>query len=407
MRGHGWPGRRRTVLCALLGGVVLCAPAAAQASIAVDDVQVTEGDAAVTATFTLTRRAPLLAGATSVAFETVGATALAPGDFVVQSGSRTFASALLGATQTQQVAVTVVGDRLDEPEESFRLVLAGPEVVDGEGIATIVDDDPPPAVGASDAAAATEGGTASFAITLAAPSGRDVSVAFATANGSATAGQDYAATSGRLTIPAGATAATVPVALLQDAADEPAETFELRLSAPGAATLGRAAATGTVLDDDPGPAQASPPGGSGQQRPAAPPPTSGSSPPASDAAPRLGIGSPRLRRPATALVTISCPPEAGRCNGRVTLFSRPSARSRIKALRHERRLGRRTFALDGGRTTTLEIALARRDRRLLQRVGRMAVRAVAVTRDGAGRTGVRRVTGTLLRRTAHSSPSRR
>jgi hypothetical protein len=395
------------VLGALLGGVlVLVAPAAAQASIGVDDVRVTEGDGGVTATFTITRTAPLLARGATVAFETVDATARAPADYVATSGTLDFAGALLGATQTQQVAVAIAGDRLDEPNESFRLILAGPEVADGEGIGTIVDDDPQPALGVADAAAATEGGAASFVVALSAPSGRDVSVSFATVNGSAIAGQDYTARSGRLTIPAGDTATTVSVALLDDTADEPAESFGLRLSAPGAVTLGRAAATATILDNDPPPAQTAPSGAPSQPAPAAPP-ASGSSPRPADAAPRLGLGSPRLRRPATALVTIACPQEAGSCSGRLTLFSRASKRSRITELRRERRLGDRQFALDGGRTQTLEITLRRRDRSLLARVGRMRVRAFAVTQDAAGRTGVRTVNGTLLRRTAHSSPSPR
>jgi hypothetical protein len=395
------------VLCALLGGVlVLVAPAVAQAAIGVDDVKVTEGDGGVTATFTITRTAPLLARTTTVAFETVDATAHAPADYLATSGTLSFPGALLGATQTQQVAVPLAGDRLDEPNESFRLMLAGPEVADGEGIGTIVDDDPQPAVGVADAAPATEGGAASFVVALSAPSGRDVSVSFATVNGSAIAGQDYTARSGRLTISAGGTAAAVPVALLDDTADEPTETFGLRLSAPGAATLAGGAATATILDNDPPSAQTSPSGGPGQP-PLAAPPSTGSSPPPGAAAPRLGLGSPRLRRPATALVTIACPQEAGSCSGRLTLFSRASKRSRIKELRRERRLGERRFTLDGGRTQTLEIRLRRRDSSLLARAGRMRVRAFAVTRDAAGRTGVRTVNGTLLRRTAHSSPSPR
>ena len=404
MRGQGWRCRQRSVVSTPLVCVLaLVAPAAAQASIGVDDVKVAEGDGGAVATFTLTRSAPLLGGAVTVAFATADATAHAPADYEAASGTRTFPGALLGGTQTQQVAVPIAGDRLDEPNESFRLVVSGPEVVDGEGVGTIVDDDPQPAVGAADAAAATEGGTASFAVSLSAPSGRDVSVAFATADGSATAGQDYTARSGRVTIPAGSTSATVPVALLDDGADEPSESFELRLSAPAAASLGRAAATATILDNDEPPAQASPAGGS--QQPARPPgaPTGGSSTPPSATAPRLGLASPRLRLPATALVTISCPLEAGSCSGSLTLFTRAMQRSKIKALRRERRLGRRTFTLAGGRTRTLEIKLGRRDRSLLQRAGRMPVRAFAVTRDSAGRNGVRSVNGTLLRRTEHSS----
>jgi hypothetical protein len=394
------------LLVGVLGGA---APAAAQASIGVDDVRVTEGDGGATATFTLVRSAPLLAFETTVSYRTVDATATAPADYADTSGSHTFPGALLGGTQIQHVVVPIAGDRLDEPDESFRLVLSGSEVTDGEGVGTIVDDDPQPAVGVADAAAATEGGTASFAVSLSAPSSRDVSVAFATADGSAIAGQDYTARSGRLTIPAGSTGVTLPVALLDDTADEPAESFVLGLSAPAAATLGRAAATGTIVDDDEPPAQRSPPGGSGPPpaRPPAPGTTGSSAPPSSTQAPRLGLGHPRLRRPGTALVTISCPQDAVRCSGGLTLFSRAIMRSSIKELRRERRLGRRTFALAGGRTQTLEIALGRRDRNLLQRVGRMPVRAFAVTRDGDGPPGVRTVNGTLLRRTAHSSPSHR
>jgi hypothetical protein len=405
MRGQGWRWRPRSVLSTPLVCVLaFVTPAAAQASIGVDDVKVTEGDGGVVATFTLTRSAPLLGGPVTISFATVDATAHAPADYGDTSGTRTFPGALLGGTQTQQVAVPIAGDRLDEPTESFRLALFGPEVVDGEGVGTIVDDDPQPAVRVADAAAATEGGTATFAVILSAPSGRDVSVAFATADGSATAGQDYTARSGRLTIPAGSTSATVPVALLDDSADEPSEGFELHLAAPTAATLVRAAATATILDDDEPPAQPSPPAGAGQQpaRPPAPP-TGGSGAPSSSASPRIGLASPRLRLPATALVTISCPLEAGSCSGSVTLFSRASKRSKIKALRRERRLGRRTFTLAGSRTRTLEIKLGRRDRSLLQRAGRMPVRAFAVTQDAAGRTGVRSVNGTLLRRTEHSS----
>jgi hypothetical protein len=105
-------------------------------------------------------------------------------------------------------------------------------------------------------------------------------------------------------------------------------------------------------------------------------------------------------------MTLSCPVSAGRCSGRITLFTIPNARSKIKALRRERRLGRVEFSLPGGRSQTLALSLGRTDRALLQRTGRMRVRAYAITQDSAGRTGVRSVSGTLIARTAHSSPSR-
>ena len=119
----------------------------------------------------------------------------------------------------------------------------------------------------------------------------------------------------------------------------------------------------------------------------------------------LGLSSPRLKRPSTVLITLSCPQEAGRCSGRITLFSVPNSRSKIRALRRERKLGRVKFAVQGGRAQTLALALGRSDRALLRRTGRMRVRAYATTEDAAGRTGVRSVGGTLIARTAHSSPS--
>jgi hypothetical protein len=246
-----------------------------------------------------------------------------------------------------------------------------------------------------------------------------VSVAYATANGSATAGQDYSARAGTLVLAAGSVQGTVVVPVLDDAADEPAESFELRLSSPTAASIADGSATATIDDDDeppaPPPPAAAPPSGAGSQQPsapavalpalgstAAPGATTGSS----TATGALGVSSPRLRRPSTVLVTISCPAAAGRCSGRITVFSIPSSKSKIKALRHERRLGRLTFAVAGGHAQTLELRLGATDRALLRRTGRMRVRAYALTQDSAGRTGVRSVSGTLIARTAHSSPSR-
>jgi hypothetical protein len=397
------------VLCTLLlGALSSCVGVpAAQAAIAINDTEVAEANGTVAATFTVTRTAGLLAGATAVGFTTVDGSAHAPADYAAATGTLTFPGALLGATQTQQLTIAISGDRLDEPAETLHVVLTGAEVTKGDGVATIDDDDPQPTISVGDAPAAPEGAVAAFQIALSAPSGRDVLVAYTTVNGSAVAGLDYTARGGTIGIPAGATSASLGVPLLDDSADEPSESFELHIGSASGATLGDASATATILDtDQPSgtPPSTSPPGsGSGQ------PPAlggSGSNPGSGTGTggvlPQLGLSSPRLQRPSTVLVTVSCPRQSGTCSGRVTVFSRPSRRSRIKALRRERRLGRETFTLTGGGTKTLQIALSRRDRVLLRRAGRISVRAYAVTQDGAGRTGVRRVNGTLIGRTTHS-----
>jgi hypothetical protein len=393
------------VLCTLLlgGCVLVAAPAAAEAEIYVGNVQEAEGSGSIT--FTITREAGLLAlRRVTVGFETADGSARSQADYAPASGTRTFPAALLPEKQTEHVTVSVARDGLDEPDETVRLLVSGYGVTDGEGVGTIGDDDPAPTVGVRDAPPAAEGASAAFTVGLSKPSGRDVSVAFATADGSAVAGQDYSARSGRITIPAGATSAGVGVALIDDGADEPDERFELRLSAPSAAGLGDAAGVAAIVDNDapaaPGgsPPTSKPPGGG-----SSPPPQTGSgSGSGSRGLPQLGVSSPRLRQPSTVLVTISCPPQSGSCSGRLTLFSRPTKRSKIKALRRERRLGRESFSLAGGDSRTLRIALSRRDKALLRRAGRMPVRLYVVTSDSSGQSGVRRVNGTLIARTRHS-----
>ncbi len=405
MRGQGGRRGTRGVRCTLLLGALMFAVGvpAAQAAVTINDVTVSETNDVSTATFDVTRTGGFGAPALTISYATMDGSARAPGDYTPASGVLSFGFLLLGGTQTRQVSVSVQGDRLDEAPEQFRVVISGDEVTKSQGVATIADDDPQPRVGVSDAAPAAEGGTATFTVALSAVSGRAVSVVYATADGSATAGQDYTARSGTVTIAAGSTSASVGVALVDDAADEPDETFQLRLSAPAAATLGDAVGTATIVDNDE-PAGAGAPSAAGP--PAAPippplPPATGSG--AAEGTPlRLGVSSPRLRQPATVLVTVSCPRQSGRCRGRMTLFSRPNRRSKITQLRRERRLGRRNFNLPGAGSQTLRIALSRRDRALLKRAGRISVRVYVLTTDSAGRTGVRRVNGTLVARTAHS-----
>jgi Ca2+-binding RTX toxin-like protein len=95
---------------------------------------------------------------------------------------------------------------------------------------------------------------ARFAITLAgAPVSEEIRLTYELAGGNATAGQDYVAPSGTVTIPRGQTGGFVDVPIVGDSADEPNETFELRLIGAGGAGLGRATALGTIGDDDPSP----------------------------------------------------------------------------------------------------------------------------------------------------------
>ncbi len=152
--------------------------------------------------------------------------------------------------------LAVAGDALDEDDETL-------EITGGEGVApaelTIFDDDDPPTVSiSSDDAAVTEGDdpAVSATVRLDAPSGRTVTVDWATSDGSAKAGSDYTAGSGTLTFAPGETTKTVSVPILDDevAYEGHRETFAIGLSLPTGANAmlhdTDRTVTVTVTDDD-------------------------------------------------------------------------------------------------------------------------------------------------------------
>jgi hypothetical protein len=77
-----------------------------------------------------------------------------------------------------------------------------------------------------------------------------VSVSYETRNNTATASSDYVAKAGMLTIPAGATKASISIAVKGDTVFERNERFKLRLSNPVGATLGAGRVRGKIFNDD-------------------------------------------------------------------------------------------------------------------------------------------------------------
>ena len=221
-------------------------------TISIGDATVTEGDAG-TANATFTVDLSTASGrAASVAFATASGTATAPADYQTTSGTLNFAP---GET-TQTVTVPVNADLLDEIDENFTVNLSsavGATIADGLGLGTIIDNDPLPTLSVNDVTV-TEGdaGTvaAAFTVSLSVPSGRSVTVGYATANGSAIAPADFTAMTGTLTFPAGQTSQQVTVLVNGDLLDEVTESFFLNLSGPTNATISDPQAVGTIIDDD-------------------------------------------------------------------------------------------------------------------------------------------------------------
>jgi uncharacterized delta-60 repeat protein len=197
-------------------------------------------------------------GPASVNFTTQDFTALAGSDYTAASGTLNWAD---GDDASKVIAITVIDDTADEPDEDFKVVLSGATgaALDGNATTTTVtllDNDLPLVPGVlsvSGPGTVDENATAIlFNVSRAGGADGIVGVSYATVAGTATSNVDYTATSGTLSWANGDLAAkTVSVPIIDDATDEPHETFALSLSSPtGGATLGTASAATTIIDND-------------------------------------------------------------------------------------------------------------------------------------------------------------
>jgi uncharacterized repeat protein (TIGR01451 family) len=221
-------------------------------SLSIADVTAAEGNSGPSsATFTVTLSAAS-GQQVSVDYATANGTAGAPADYAARTGTAIFAP---GAV-TQTVVVSVAGDTLDEANETFTLNLSNAVnagIADAQATGTITDDDAPPALSIADTSVA-EGDSgsisATFVVTLSAPSGLTAGVAWATQDGTALAGPDYLAGSGSLTFAPGATSQSFTVIVNGDLLDEADETFTVALSGATNAGIADGAGTAVITDDD-------------------------------------------------------------------------------------------------------------------------------------------------------------
>ena len=175
-------------------------------------------------------------------------------DYESTSGTLTFAPGEV----SRMIGVQVLDDELDEPDETFALVLADPRGATlgrGSALGTIRDDDEPPALSIAGDTGREDVGDLVFSITLMARALTEVTVNYATMDDTAVAGEDYGPVEGTLTFAPGETAKTIRVAVVDDALDEAdEEIFAVTLSGPSGATLAHSLATGVIRDNDEPPA---------------------------------------------------------------------------------------------------------------------------------------------------------
>jgi uncharacterized delta-60 repeat protein len=222
----------------------------------VNNLMVTEGNAATTVNFTISLSAQS-AQTVTVKYQTSNGTATAPADYTAKAlTTLTFTPFQTSKT----VAVTIAGDLLDEAVENFKLQLLSPTnatIAVGTGTCTINDNDPPPAITINNATV-TEPDTGTraliFTVKLSVASGQTVTVKYATANGTtnpATAGTDYTAVAlTTLTFLPGQTSKTVTVQAKGDLMKELNETFFVNLSGAVNASIADAQGLGTIVNDD-------------------------------------------------------------------------------------------------------------------------------------------------------------
>ena len=322
-----------------------------------------------------------------VTFRTVEEDATDGLDYVGREGSVT-----LKGGQDAKVDVTILEDRLDEGDESFRLELDGDGK--GSGQATIVDNDPPPSIAAGDATVPEGTGTGTRAqvpVTLSGPSGRTVTVDYATVPGSASAGSDFTPATGTLTFAPGETAKTVPVGVVGDDTPEGPETFALKLSSPQNATIAAEQGQVTIANDDAAPVTAgshsSTTETTGNQPDQPPTQQPGQLLTGADAVgPAIGLSQPAQHG---GLVdwTVSCPESESRCDGsvRIVLLPKPTGKSAIAAKQPAPVvLGVKRYRLKGGQHKKVHVRINRRGRRLLRKRHGLKVKAAFTTRDSSG-----------------------
>lgn len=224
--------------------------------LSITDVKMGEGNSGSTSfDFVVSLANPAPAGGVTFDIATMDGTAMATSDY----SSRALTGVLIpSGSQSYTFSVPVNGDTSFENDESFIVTInnvTGVDLIDGEGLGTILNDDAGASLNISDAINMEgDSGTSpfQFTISLSQPAAEGgVSFNIATSNGSAVAPGDYIATSQMgVVIPAGGTFVNFVVPVNGDSTIEPDETFNVVVSNVSNALVDDGVGVGTILNDD-------------------------------------------------------------------------------------------------------------------------------------------------------------
>jgi hypothetical protein len=182
-----------------------------------------------------------------------GAAATAGVDYTATSGTLTIPAGQTSGT----ISVSVIGDRIGEPNELFFVNLSNPvhaNIADPRAVGTIFDDEPYVSMDYYSEAVVVEGNTGTkpmtFTVVLSTVYDVSVTVDYYTTDGSALAGSDYQEASGTVTFAPGETVQTLTVQVIGDTQQEDDEYFYVNLANATHASIGTATKAGYIVNDD-------------------------------------------------------------------------------------------------------------------------------------------------------------
>jgi uncharacterized repeat protein (TIGR01451 family) len=228
------------------------------ATLTIDDVRVSEGNAGTTSAVFTVRLQPANATLTAtVDYRVTGISATEGVDFIATPGTLTFHA---GET-VKTISVPIIGDTFFEGDESFSVQLlnaVNASIDRALGIGTIVDDDqvggPQIPVASIDNVIVTEGNSglnlATFTLRLSTSSTTLTTVRFQTQDVTATANSDYLPINTSIAFQPGETLKTFTIAIIGDTIYEPDETFNVVITGADNATFSTAPATCKIVNDD-------------------------------------------------------------------------------------------------------------------------------------------------------------
>ena len=189
----------------------------------------------------------------AVEWTTAWQTAISPDDFAGATGT-----AIFNPGETLKfVNVAIADDSWDEAAETFTVNLSNAvnaELLETQGVATILDNDAEPTISISDVTVDEDAGEAVFTVSLSTFSLNTVTVDWSTTDGSAISPEDYTASGPQqITFWPGLAAVPIAIPIVGSGAVEPDETFAVDLTNPVGATIADGQGTATIEDNDPKP----------------------------------------------------------------------------------------------------------------------------------------------------------